>query len=436
MFIVFAAFGIPFYAIREVAMVRNEPTKKAALVKEMLLLHAAFTLFAMIAFCWATYPRWHDEFWLYAFALLNIFFSVFTVDWYLQGMEAFQFSATRYLLVRSTVVVCFFLFIHDAQHYTRYFAIHSCGLFVMAFLNSRKLWQETDWRKSSLQIKRHLKPLWHFFLTASAITLYIYFDTVLLEKITGNNTIVGYYTTAVKLVKVFLVGLLALGTVLLPRLSFLVSEGKLAEVKMHLQNNLAFIFVIGIPISTGIIFIAPEIMEAIAGKEFIAAYPLLQIMAALPLVIACSNLFCFQTLVPFKQEKKFLVVVASGCVVSIALNLLLIPFWGAAGSAWANLITETLIALFAAWFAHRVIPFDLPLKLLFQTLACSAIFIPIIWGIRQFTQHPYLIFAFAIVLCTLCYYLAQRVIFKNAILITIERYIGKFIRNKKENKTT
>lgn len=425
MFIIFAAFGIPFYAIREVATVRNNPVARSVLIQELLVLHLVFTFIALNFFIGFTYNRWQHHGMLYLLAAGNIFISIFTLDWYMQGMELFGYSAIRYLVVRLLLIGGFFLLVRTSKDVTAYLAIYSFGYLAMAFVHTRKMWLDNQWVRQTLQLKRHLRPLWHFFLTSSAISLYIYFDTVLLERMTNEPVLVGYYTTAVKLVKVFLVALLALGTVLLPRLSFLVNEGKLEEATRHLQANMDFIWVLGLPVSTGIFLLAPEAMYLVAGKAFAPAAPLLQIMALIPLVISLSNLFCFQTLVPFKMERRFLVVVATGSVLSILLNVLLIPHWGAAGSAWANLITETYIAGLSAYFASRYIQFKIPHRMYLSTLVTCCLFWPLIVFFKSFLISPLLLFGVSVMGCLLFYYLIQRWVFRNPVILLIEDYLFK-----------
>jgi O-antigen/teichoic acid export membrane protein len=343
-------------------------------------------------------------------------------------MEAFGFVAIRQLIVRSAVMICFFIFIKQTTDYTLYFALHSAGLVTMVILNVRRVFTENNWPLHKPELKKHLAPLFHFFLTSSAITLYIYFDTFLLQKITNDHSLVGYYTTAVKLVKIFLVGLLALGTILLPRISYLVSSGDVESVKKHLNKNLEFIIVIGLPISIGIMLLAPEAVVVIAGEKFSPATPLLQIMSFIPLVISISNLFCFQTLIPFKKEKFFLVVVLLGCVVSISLNLFLIPIFSAQGSAYANIITESIIAILSGIFAYRSLQFKINTTMVLQCVFCCLFFIPVIFICRNYFHNNLITFCISITACPLIYFLIQRLIFKNTTIKGIEDYVIQLIR--------
>ena len=63
-----------------------------------------------------------------------------------------------------------------------------------------KIVKENQFDGRGINLKKHLVPLWHFFLTSSAISLYVNFDTIILHHITHNEEAVGYYTTALKMV--------------------------------------------------------------------------------------------------------------------------------------------------------------------------------------------------------------------------------------------
>ncbi len=405
MFIIFASFGIPYYAIREVAVVRNDPGKRSKLVAELLCLHLIFSVTALAVFTITAMSKSGDGRTLYLLASANILFSTFTLDWYLQGTEAFGAAAIRYFVVRLLVLAGIFVFVRQEQDDTLYFTIHSLGFMAIALWNSMKMLGENRLVGQRPEPGKHLRPLAHFFLTSSAITLYIYFDTVLLKHFTGSDLEVGYYTTAVKLVKVFLIGLLSIGTVLMPRIAFLVSEGNREEAANRLQKNLEFLIVFGLPVSMGLFFLAPETVQVVVGSKFNPAIPLMRILSFIPLVIALGNLYCFQILVPFNREKNLLQLVLAACVVSIGLNLLLIPRMGASGSAWANLVTETFIAVVAGMLAARSISLKFPWKLLMGCMACCLTFFPWIEALRNLYSNPLIVFGLAVSGCAALYFL-------------------------------
>ncbi|MBL0359058.1 MAG: oligosaccharide flippase family protein [Chitinophagaceae bacterium] len=427
-FMILAAFGIPFYAVREIATTRDNAFKRAALIKELVLLQAIFAVLSTGVFLLFTFRNWPSNPALYATGMANILISAFSFDWYIQGMEQFRFAAVRTILVRVTMLVSFFILVKNEQDYSIYFAIFSVGMLVIALFNSIKMLQETHFSKEPVNLRKHLVPLWHFFLTSSAISIYVYFDTIILKHITQNDQVVGYYTTVLKMVKIFIVIIIAMGTVLMPRMSYLAGAGKTAEIKMHANKLLQFILVAGLPLCCGLFMLAPEIIQTIAGDKFMPAVPLMRILAFLPLIIGLSNLFCFQTLVPFKQERKFLLAVIVGCITSVSLNFLLIPSLSAQGAAYATTITELIITIITGILAYRFIQFEIKTSSILQTFFTSLLFIPLILLCRNVFASPLMVLSIAIPSCCTLYFFIQYFIFNNIVVKEIKQYVQNLLK--------
>jgi O-antigen/teichoic acid export membrane protein len=429
LFIILAVFGIPFYAVREIALQRNNAAKRAELIKELVLLQSIFAVTAGVFFVLFTWNHWAQSPVLYLLGLANILISAFSFEWYIQGMEHFRFASIRTVLVRLVMLASFFILVKNREDYAVYFGIFCAGMLLIALLNGWKLIKENHFSLQPASFKKHLLPLWHFFLTSSAISIYIYFDTIILRYITGSDEEVGYYSTVLKMVKIFLVVIIALGTVLMPRMSYLASTGKTAEMRSYANNLLQFILVASLPVCCGLFMLAPEIIQAIAGDQFLPAIPLMRILAFLPLVIGLSNLFCFQTLVPFKQERKFLLAAIAGCIASVSLNFLLVPYWGATGSAYACIATELIITLITGILAHKLIRFKLVPVVLIQTIGCTLLLVPVILLCKNLFAAPLLILTTAVPACILVYTFTQYRIFNNQIIAKMKTYIFNLLKS-------
>ena len=427
-FTIFAAFGIPYYAVREVSMVRDDAAKRSILVTEMALLNLIFSIIATAGFILFTYHSWQNSPILYLLAMINILLSAFSFEWYIQGTEAFRFSAIRTIAVRLAMIAAFYLLVKNEADFNSYFAIFTAAIFIFALLNSYKIFSENHIPVKGLNLKKHIKPLWHFFLTSSAISIYVYFDTIILQHLTHNDQAVGYYTIVLKMVKIFLLVILAVGTVLMPRLSWLVSTGNTSEISRQLNKLLQFILLTGIPIGAGLMVLAPEIIVTIAGEKFLPAIPLMRILAFLPLVVGLSNLFCFQTLVPFNLEKKFLTTVIIGCIISITLNFLLIPKLQEAGAAIANMVTEVIITILSGMYACKLVRFNWRATVIIQTVAASLLFIPVVFICRYLFSSPFIVLSVSIPACTLIYFTFQMVIFKNSATREISHYLLSLLK--------
>lgn len=426
-FIALAAFGIPLYAIRETAMLRNDKRKRALLVKELSIIYTFLSFLFAIIFLLLMYKKLVQHTSLYLLAAANILISAVSFNWYIQGMEYFKLAAVRDLFIKAAMLLCFYLFVKNSNDNAIFFGIFTAGLLATAIVNTTAVIKENSNTAGKTDIKKHLSPLFHFFLLSSAISIYEYFDTIILDHVTKNAEQVGYYTTMLKMIRIVTTTILMAGTVMLPRISFLVAQGNKDEVKRYLEKFLGFVMIAGVPVAAGIFIFAPEIIQTIAGVKFLPAVPLLQVLGFLPLVIGVSNVFCYQILVPFKQEKKFLLTALAGCVTSIGLNFLLVPKFLALGSAWATLITEIVVLVMGLLLANKMMQLQFPLKSTLQSVIISALFYPAALICRSTFGSALLIFLAGALLCSLIYILAQVFLFKNNNVKEITGYLKNTI---------
>jgi O-antigen/teichoic acid export membrane protein len=428
---IIAGFGIPFYAVRAVALVKNNALQRATLVKEIVTLHLAFSVLVVLIFAWLFSNQINQYPLLYIFAMANILLNAFGMDWYLQGTEAFGFAARRAVFARLLMLIAFFVGVKTPADAAVYLGIFTMGSFVLAAMAIRKVLQENKFNGGSWQPVRHIQPLLHFFITSAAISSYIYLDAVLLQQIGKNETHTGYYTSVIKIVKVCLTALLAIGAVMLPRMSQVAQTGNLALFRQHTHTVLQTIFTLALPACMGLALLAPEIVEVLAGRAFLPAVPLMQWLAVLPLLIGLSNIFAFQVLVPLHQEKKFLLAAVAGCVVSIALNIWLIPGFGAMGTAWANISTETTVTVITGFFAWKIIRFHIPIAPLLKTVVCCLLFVPIIFACRLWLSSALPVLLASIILCFGIYLLLQLRVFKNTVLLGAANWLKQIVALKK-----
>ena len=96
------------------------------------------------------------------------------------------------------------------------------------------------------------------------------------------------------------------------------------------------------------------------------------ILSALSLLIGLSNIFGLQILTPMGKDKFLSYSVLLGVVVSVGLNLLLVPKYQENGAAWSNLIAEITVTAATFYFANKSIKisFDWYLFLKISYLHC------------------------------------------------------------------
>ena len=345
----FTCLGIPMYAIREIAKVRDNLEKMTRTTVEILLLHAFLTLFGYIivaAIC-MTVAKVQTDIPLFLILSVSIFFTAIGCEWFYQGIEDFKYVAIRGIVVKTVSVLLLFLLVkskEDILWYGAYTVFGVLGGNIFNFIRLRKYLHRDFVGFSKLHPFKHLKPALHIFVFNVIASIYLQLNNVLLGFMKDAEA-VGYFTAATKLM-VIAVGLSsALGTVMMPRTSNLVAENKMNEFKELVQKSYDFIIASTIPLTIGLMFVSPYIILVLCGVNFTPAILTSQIIALNVLMIGVSNVLGMQILYPMNQINIVILSISIGAITNLLLNLILIPRYGHNGTAIAYMLAETLVSI-------------------------------------------------------------------------------------------
>ncbi|MBD0288753.1 MAG: oligosaccharide flippase family protein, partial [Flavisolibacter sp.] len=224
-FLLMAAFGIPVYAIREVAKLRTDRAALQKFISQLLTLHLITSVVCIILFIIVLYAttEWTVYKPLILLAALNIFFNAWALDWFFKGLESFRFVTLRLLLVRVILVIVVFLLIRAEDDYILYYSLFVGASLVVMVIDIFFALRKGIHISYSFDFRMHLQPLLFFFLTSVSVSIYTFMDTYLLGLISGSLA-VGFYTTAFKMVTLPKRFVQDISAILLPRLSFLAVE--------------------------------------------------------------------------------------------------------------------------------------------------------------------------------------------------------------------
>ena len=339
--------GIPMYAIRETARVRDDQKELSKTTTEILLLHACLTLFGYLAvFIIAfTVPKVMVDIPLFLLLSTSIFFTAIGCEWFYQGVEDFKYITIRAITIKSICVVLLFLLVHtkdDLMYYAIYTVVGSVGNNIFNFIRLRKYVKRKYIVFKELKPLRHLKPALHIFVLNLVISIYVNLDTVMLGFL-KDSTAVGYYTGATKLTRMLLGIVSSLGTVMVPRLSNLIQNGQMEDFKKLSQKAVDFVFALSFPIFLGLIVSAPILIRLFCGPSYEPAISTLQIISPILLFIALSNVLGIQILYPQGKENIVIKCTIFGAITNFTLNLILIPFMANDGAAIATCVAEFMV---------------------------------------------------------------------------------------------
>ena len=172
----------------------------------------------------------------------------------------------------------------------------------------------------------------------------------------ADNTSVGLFTAATKLSHVLLSLVSALGTVMLPRLSNLISTGQKDKFNELAQKSITVVMALTLPLTAGLIMTAKYLIPLFCGNSYEPAILTLQIISPIIIMIGISNVLGIQILYPQGQENKVIFCTALGALVNLILNIWLIPRYAQDGAAVSTLLAETMVTVPMIFIGKKYIP--------------------------------------------------------------------------------
>lgn len=344
-FSLFSQLGIPTYGIRACAKVRDDKKKLSKTVQELLIINISTTFIVYIIFMvlLAFVPKLHDERNLYFVISFSLIFNALGMEWLYKGLEQYTYITVRSVTFKLIALIAMIVLIRRKSDYVIYGGLSvfaSSASCILNFIHSHKyvsLYPVKDYH-----FKRHIKPTIVFFAMSCAVTIYTHIDSVMLGLMVDNSA-VGYYDAAVK-VKTALSGIVtSLGTVLLPRSSYYIEQGRREEFKTISTKAMNFVFLLSSPLMIFFIMFAKECIYLLSGSAYDSAVLPMQFIMPTILLIGITNITGIQILVPLGKEKVVLCSEICGALTDFIMNIILIPFLGVSGASLGTLAAEIVV---------------------------------------------------------------------------------------------
>jgi O-antigen/teichoic acid export membrane protein len=169
------------------------------------------------------------------------------------------------------------------------------------------------------------------FLTAS-MNFIIAQSGLIIIGVFRSSAEVGYYSIAVKLATLTSFVLMAINSIVAPKFSQLFHSDRIAELYQVARRSTKLIFLSTVPILLVLLMFGRQILFALYGKEFIAAYAALLILIIGQFIHSISGstgYFLNMT----GGHKFYSIVLVIAAVLNAALGISLIPLMGDVGAA-------------------------------------------------------------------------------------------------------
>jgi len=270
-----------------------------------------------------------------------------------------------------------------------------CGTLFNVFLSGTNLFRQFGatvflpiWHWSSM--KPFLRAALPFALAAIFVKVYSYVDSVLISKFL-DTAAVGLYSLAYKFTYAFQFLPLAFIAALYPRFSALVEKDP-DGLKKLFDRALWYMLILATPIVFGLSLLADQVV-LLAGDGYRAAAPVLAMLVFVLLPIFLDFPIGSLLNASGRQSTKT-AIMGLTMIVNVILNIFLIPQIGIMGSAYAALVSFTMMFFLGLVCVPKIIHgyrFHLLLVRLLQAGFCGILLFASGWLLRPFVQWILLI---------------------------------------------
>ena len=384
-FILLATLGVANYGTKEISGHRKNVQKTFWGIYSLQVLATCLALVLYIATCLLIPSMNNLIAYILGFSLLS---RGLDISWLFQGMEDFKKITVRNTAVKLLGVASVFIFVKKPSDLYLYIIL----LVVYDLLGQLSMWLPAREHigRPHLDIvyaKRHIKPVILLFLPQIAISLYITLDRTMLGAL-SSTTDVGIYDQALKLLNILLTIVTSLGSVMLPRVSNLLSLGNQKAVnKLHEMSFLVYNLVI-FPMIAGILIVNKDFVNFFLGQDFQEARHAIAIMVFRMFFIGWTNIMGIQILIPHNKNREFMLSTTIPAFFSVGLNILLIPSLGYIGASIVSVDTEGLVWLLQLYFTRSYLKEIKILPSMLKILAASLIMYGILYIIQPLLHFP------------------------------------------------
>ncbi|WP_207626748.1 flippase [Parendozoicomonas haliclonae] len=352
-FMLITDYGFNLSATRQISIYRDNTYKVNEIFSAVMIIKITLMIISLIlmSVLVLSFNKFHQDWEVYYLSFGMVLGQVIFPVWLFQGMERMKYITYLNICSKAFFTICIFIFVQNKDDYLLVPLLTSLGYVIAGIISLYIIKKEFDvkfiWQNLSV-LKEQLKEGWHIFFSSIAVSLYTISTTFILGLLT-DNTIVGYFSAADKIVKA-VKGLYApIAQAIYPMIGKKMHENQKEGVTFIQKTT----WIVGggmFLISTVLFVLADQIVNIMLGWQYAESILLLKIMAFLPFIICLSNIFGIQTMLNLGYKKEFSVFVVIGAALGMILIFCLTPIYAAVGVSVSILLVEMLITIMLGIF--------------------------------------------------------------------------------------
>lgn len=364
-FVLIASLGLPSYGVKAIAQSNATKEQRSKTFLELFSINFVATVICTAAYYLFVnhFPHFADRRPLFNIMGLLLILNVFNIDWFYQGMEEYVYIAVRSFIVKVLSFVCMLIWVRDEGDYLIYaliLCIATAGNNLWNAWNLRRyislagigITKRKTMTETQLQLGRHMRPVFILLASTIATEVYTMLDSVMLEYYFGD-IYVGYYSNAVKIVRMTYTVVIALVAVFYPRISLCYKQKDYETGNGLINRGTQILLLLALPCVLGLAVTAEYVVPLLFGEAFMPAVSTLRILSVLILIFSIAYFLGHIILTATGMEKMILRATVTGAVVNVCANFVLIPILKQDGAAIASVLSELAVTVLLLWYARK-----------------------------------------------------------------------------------
>ena len=371
-FVLFGMLGINNYGSKMIGKYRDNHQDKSRMFIEIYCMQ--FISMLIISILYIVFLVSFDHLYkVIMMAQMITLLSVgFDITWFFYGIEDLKKITIRNSIVKIVGIVLIFSFIRSENDLLLFVLINSLsGLFgqLIMWLSISK---HITFTKVKLQnILAHFKPNIALFIPQIAISVYSVLDITMLGSLYHDISHVNFYEQGNKLVKMFLFFVTSIGAIMLPRIANIHHKNDHMKIQEYLNNTYKLALYLAIPMVVGIITLIPNFISWFLPLEYQVVSNMIIALTPIIIFISISNVYGIQYMVPTGLVKQYTISVVVAAICNFAINLMLIPTYGAYGAIIGTVSSEFIVTIIQYIFIKNRIKLTINIKAMFNIILAS-----------------------------------------------------------------
>lgn len=352
-FVLFAMLGINNYGNRSIAMIKDDDEKLSKTFTSIYCLQIIMSIIMLMIYIIFFIVIKSNYKIFFVIQSLYIIATALDINWFFFGMEQFRLTVIRNTIIKIISMISVFVFVKDSNDIYIYSLILSLGVLLSNIILWKFISNHTKFTKVTKDdIKQHIKPVLILFIPIIAISIYKIMDKVMLGSISGINQ-VGLYENSEKITSIPMSLIVAVGTVMMPKMANLESKGKVNESKRYISISMEIFMCIAIGAMFGLVGVSEILIPIFLGEKFIQSIDVVRLLSITLVFLSWANIIRTQFLIPKKMDQIYIVSTILGAILNFIINLALIPQYGAIGAAVGTIVAEASVALYQTFKVRK-----------------------------------------------------------------------------------